>query len=120
MFKGPGIASVTGKFVDLESKETAVTFAAGAEVVAAEGKGAKDEKVVPYSFTPAYAAQKTGKFSVEIKYTGFDASKFTSEKSIQVYSKFALAWSINSNISVKLMQSANRLHILGNTQCCYL
>ena len=87
MFKGPGIASVTGKFVDAADKATEVKFTAGEEAVAAEGTGAKDEKVVPYTYVPPYADQKTGKFSVEIVYTGFDKAKFTSEESIHVYSK---------------------------------
>ena len=80
---------MTGKFVDSASTETVVTFTAGDEIDAAEGTGATGEKVVPYSYVPAYADQKTGTFTVEIVYTGFSGSKFPDSKSVYVYSKFS-------------------------------
>ena len=88
--------------MDSANKETVVTFTAGDEVVAAKGTGAADEKVVPYSYLPAYADQKTGTFSVEIIYTGFAQDKFKSEKTVHVYSKCILKFDTDSLKNLKL------------------
>lgn len=88
VFKGPGIASVTGKFTDADSAETVVVFTAGDEADVGEGEGATGEKIVPYSYTPAYADQKTGTFSVEIVYTGFADDTVTAQKAVTIHREF--------------------------------
>ena len=65
------------------------TDVAGVEAVVTHKSGTESSGVVPISYTPPYADQKTGTFTLNVSYTGFsgDQNIISAHQKVYVHSK---------------------------------